>query len=335
MIKKLILIFVVLLFIMALDMTMFLNQPMLNKAELNYELSPGASVSGMAKDLQSKGLIKRHYYMSLWARLSGQARQLKAGEYLIKQNVSPIELLDMMVAAKVQQYSLTLVEGWNIWQMMAHLNASKNLKHDLHGLQTHEIMQAIGHAGEHPEGRFYPDTYYFPKGMSDIKFLQRSYKEMSRRLQLAWQNREKGLPFKSIDEALVMASIVEKESALPDERTRIAGVFISRLKKGMRLQTDPTVIYGLGENFNGDIRFRDLRRDTPYNTYTRKGLPPTPIAMPGQGSISAVMHPDKTDYLYFVARGDQSGSHVFSRSLKDHNDAVNKYQRNKRKSKSK
>ena len=188
-------------------------------------------------------------------------------------------------------------------------------------------MQLIGHEGVHPEGQFYPDTYHFPKGMDDIRFLQRAHAAMQQKLEEKWQQRDVGLPFNNSYEALILASIVEKESALASERRLIAGVFINRLKKGMRLQTDPTVIYGLGKNFDGDIKFRYLRNDTPYNTYTRKGLPPTPIAMPGQGAIEAVMHPESTNYLYFVAHSDKSGSHIFSSSLDEHETAVNKHQR--------
>jgi len=328
--KKILLLMIALLLATAIDMYLFLNQPMHNTEAVSYELSPGSSVSSMAKQLKYKGLIKRHYYISLWARLSGQARQLKAGEYKIKVGMTPAQLLNLMVNAKVQQYSITLVEGWTIWQMMSQINASPYLKHTLVENSNEQIMRKIGREGEHPEGRFYPDTYYFPKGMTDVQFLKRAYSEMSNRLQTAWASRDKNLPFKNAYEALIMASIVEKESALAEERTRIAGVFINRLNKRMRLQTDPTIIYGLGEKFNGDIRFKDLRNDTPYNTYTRRGLPPTPIAMPGQGAINAVMHPDTTEYLYFVARGDHSGSHVFSTNLKDHEKAVDTFQRKKR-----
>ena len=330
MIKKIIILCVALVMATAVDMYLFLNQPMQNKDIVVYELAPGSSVSVMARDLKKKGLVKRHYYISLWARLSGKSRKIKAGEYQIEQGMTPAQLMDAMVNAKVQLYSLTLVEGWNVWQMMAHINSSPYLKHKLEGVSSEQVMEKIGYSGEHPEGRFYPDTYHFPKGMSDIQFLKRAYTEMQTRLQQAWSSRDTGLPFETAYDALIMASIVEKESALADERTRISGVFINRLRKGMRLQTDPTVIYGLGQNFDGDIRFKDLRRDTPYNTYTRKGLPPTPIAMPGQGAINAAMHPDTTEYIYFVARGDNSGSHVFSTTLKDHEAAVNKFQRKRR-----
>ena len=303
---------------------------MLNTETVIHELALGSSVSSMARQLKKQGLIKRHYYITLWARISGQSRKLKAGEYQIEPGMTPANLLNAMINAKVQQYSLTLVEGWSYWQMMAHINQSEYINHKLQGHSMEKIMEAIGHAGEHAEGRFYPDTYYFPKGTSDIQFLKRAYLAMNSRLQAAWVSRNQDLPFNSPYEALIMASIVEKESALANERSRIAGVFINRLKKRMRLQTDPTIIYGLGPEFDGDIKFKDLKTDTPYNTYTRHGLPPTPIAMPGQGAIDAVMHPDQTPYLYFVARGDASGSHIFSTTLKDHQNAVNKFQMKRR-----
>jgi UPF0755 protein len=190
-------------------------------------------------------------------------------------------------------------------------------------------MAALGHEGEHPEGRFYPETYYVSRGVTDIELLTRAYDEMERVLQQEWQQREQGLPLKTPYEALILASIVEKESAIAEERPLIAGLFTNRLRKKMRLQTDPTVIYGI-ENYDGNIRFRDLRKDTPYNTYTRHGLPPTPIALPGREAIHATLHPEKTEYLYFVAYSDGSGRHVFSTNLKDHEKAVDQYQRKKK-----
>lgn len=321
--------FVVVLAIVA-DIYLFMTSAMKIDAPTIYEFKPGASVSTMAGELQRQGVMYRPLYFRLWTRISGDARKLKAGEYQLLPGMTPLQLLNDMIRGKVRQYSITLVEGWNFRQMMAQVHASEHLAHTLADASDEKIMQTIGHSGEHPEGRFYPDTYHFPKGMDDVQLLKRAYDEMQLRLQAAWQQRAVGLPFETPYQALILASIVEKESALADERSRIAGVFINRLRKGMRLQTDPTVIYGLGRNFDGDIRFRDLRNDTPYNTYTRKGLPPTPIAMPGQGAIDAVMHPDTTPYLYFVARGDQSGSHVFSETLQEHEAAVDKFQRKRR-----
>jgi UPF0755 protein len=197
-------------------------------------------------------------------------------------------------------------------------------------LNDEQIMERLGFKGEHPEGRFFPDTYYIHKNISDTEILLRAYNVMNKQLQSMWESRDNDLPLKTAYEALILASIVEKESAAAEERPVIAGVFINRLRKRMRLQTDPTVIYGIGEQYDGDIRFRDLRKDTPYNTYTRGGLPPTPIAMPGLGALKAVMHPEKTDYLYFVAINDDSGRHVFSSTLEQHEKAVDRYQRTSR-----
>lgn len=323
-------IFIFLIFVavaVCVDAFLFFNKPMQMTDTVIYEMKPGSSVNRLSKELAQQGLIQRPVYLSLWARINGQATKIKVGEYRLTQEMTPLDLLNMLVQGKVIQYSLTLVEGWTFWQMMEQINQSDMLNHHLAGLSDNEIMKRIGHEGEHPEGRFYPDTYHFPKGLDDIRFLQRAYDAMQQILNKKWQQRDVGLPFDNPYDALILASIVEKESALASERKLIAGVFINRLKKGMRLQTDPTVIYGLGKDFDGDIKFRDLRMDTPYNTYTRKGLPPTPIAMPGLGAIEAVMQPEETNYLYFVARRDQSGSHIFSSSLEDHEAAVNQHQR--------
>ncbi len=330
--KKLLLLIVLILVLLALDVWLFINSPLNIPAQgLVYELKPGMSVRQLDRFLYQNDMSRRPYYLSLWSRIMGQSRQLKAGEYHIQVATTPAQLLSLMVSAKVQQYAITLLEGHTFAQMMARIKASPYLKHTLQNLDKMQIMEKIGYKGEHPEGRFYPDTYHFPRYLSDVEFLQRAYQQMQYRLQKAWQGREAGLPFKRPYEALILASIVEKETAKASERALIAGVFINRLRKNMRLQTDPTVIYGIGEKFDGDIRYRDLRRDTPYNTYTRRGLPPTPIAMPGQAALDAVMHPAKTDYLYFVAKRDGKGSHVFSSTLKAHNAAVNKHQKRRKK----
>jgi UPF0755 protein len=212
---------------------------------------------------------------------------------------------------------------------LAAIKKNKVITFVLDNLSDEQIMEKLGYKGEHPEGRFYPDTYHVSRDMTDLDLLQRAYKTMQKILKSEWDKRENKLPFKTADEALIMASIVEKESAIAEERPLIAGLFINRLRKGMRLQTDPTVIYGI-KNYDGNIRYKDLRKDTPYNTYTRSGLPPTPIAMPGREAIHATLHPDKTKYLYFVAYGDGSGRHQFSKNLKDHEKAVDKYQRKKK-----
>jgi UPF0755 protein len=290
----------------------------------NFIVPGGTSLYAVASKLEKQGTIKNSRLFRWMARLKGEANQIKAGEYLLLPTMTASDLLDKMVAGKVRQYSITLIEGWTFREMMQRLNESPYLKHTLKGLSDSEIMKRLGHAGEHPEGRFLPETYHFPRGLSDVKFLRRPYQAMSERLAHEWSNREAGLPLKTPYEALILASIVEKETGLESERPEIAGVFIRRLRKGMRLQTDPTVIYGMGLDYDGNLRRRDLLKDTPYNSYTRAGLPPTPIAMPGADAVHAVMHPDDSDNLYFVAKGD--GSHHFSATLEEHNRAVKRYQ---------
>ncbi len=287
-------------------------------------VSPGSSVRTVGRSLQKQGMIEDSRYFVWMARLRGKAASIQAGEYLIEPGTTPSQLLENMVSGKVRQYSITLLEGWNFRQMMAQIEASPYLTHQLKGLDATAIMTALGREGEHPEGRFFPDTYHFPRGLSDVEFLKRAYQEMAQRLEQEWLKRAKGLPLKSPYEALILASIVEKETGATYERPQIAGVFIRRMRKGMRLQTDPTVIYGMGEEYDGNIRKKDLLKDTPYNTYTRSGLTPTPIAMPSGEALHAALHPDDGDSLYFVSRGD--GSHHFSSTLEEHECAVVKYQ---------
>ena len=327
MIKKLIALLFIALSALAVDFYFFLKKPLGVETEVIYYFQPGSSVSALARDLEKQKIISNRMYFSLWSRITGNTRLLKAGEYSLTPDMSVLELFDAMKKGKVQLYSLTLVEGITFKQMMQQIEKSPYLKHQLLELESEQIMQRIGYPGEHPEGRFFPDTYRFPRGMSDVDLLKQAYSQMQQRLKKAWQERDAGLPLKSAYEALILASIVEKESAIAEERNLIAGVFVNRLRKGMRLQTDPTVIYGMGDLYKGDIRFRDLRKDTAYNTYTRKGLPPTPIAMPGQGSLDAVSHPESTDYIFFVALSDKSGRHVFSRTLDEHENAVDIHQR--------
>lgn len=314
----------------AVDFYFFLNKPLGLDAEEIYFFKPGTSVSALSRDLENRKIISNRMYFSAWARITGSARKMKAGEYLLSPEINVFQLFQLMQKGKVKLYSITLVEGLTFKQMMQEIKKSPSLSHQLNNLSPQQIMQKIGYPAEHPEGRFFPDTYRFPKGMSDIDLLKQSYRQMQTRLETAWENHDQDLPLKNAYEALILASIVEKESAIPEERTRIAGVFINRLRKGMRLQTDPTVIYGIGDKYDGNIRFKDLRTDTPYNTYTRKGLPPTPIAMPGQGSLDAVSHPDTTEYIYFVAMSDKSGRHIFSKTLKEHEHAVDVHQRKKK-----
>ena len=289
----------------------------------------GSSVRTLANQLIDMELLDNRNYFLIWGKLKRQETRLQAGEYMIEPGSSLAALLDKMAAGEVVQYGVTLIEGYTFRQALEIIQQHPAITVELEGLTDEEIMAVLGHDGEHPEGRFYPETYHFSRGMTDTELLQRAYTAMQSTLEEEWQNREEGLPYKTAYEALIMASIVEKESAVAEERPLIAGLFTNRLRKKMRLQTDPTVIYGI-EDYDGDIRFRDLRKDTPYNTYTRHGLPPTPIALPAREAINATLHPAKTEYLYFVAYGDGSGRHEFSTNLKDHEKAVDKYQRKKR-----
>jgi len=307
------------------------HEPVEIDEAVTIDFKPGSSIRTLSKQLQSHELLQHPDYFLVWGRLSGKATRLQAGEYVFSPGQSLAELVDDMVKGRVRQYSLTLVEGWTFRDFLEALSEHEAVEHTLRDVAYDDIMATLGYADQHPEGRFYPDTYFIHKNTRDSELLNRAYQQMETHLNRLWSERDEGLPFKTPYEALIMASIVEKESAVPEERPVIAGVFINRLRKGMRLQTDPTVIYGLGESYDGDIRFRDLRTDTPYNTYTRKGLPPTPIAMPGIGALEAVMHPADTEYLYFVATGDGTGQHVFSTTLEQHENAVDKYQRKRNK----
>lgn len=303
----------------------FSNRPMqLPGSEIAYEIVPGSSLSAVARDLQQRGYIDSAFYFRLMARLDGQAGNIKAGEYHLRAGLTPKSLLALLVSGQVVSHTLTLVEGWNFRQVMAAVAGHAALKQTLAGLSDEEIMARLGSPGLHPEGRFLPDTYHFPKGTTDLDFLKRAKSAMEQLLAREWEGREPGLPLKSADEALILASIVEKETGQAAERPEIAGVFIRRLRKGMLLQTDPTVIYGMGEAYDGNIRRSDLRRDTPYNTYVHRGLTPTPISMPGADALRAVLHPAKGSSLYFVAKGN--GQHHFSNTLTEHNQAVRKYQ---------
>lgn len=289
-----------------------------------YTLKPGTSMKALATDLEQKQIISSAFFLRTMARLNGQAGKIQAGEYLFKPKLTPPELLENFVLGKVTRYSLTLVEGWTFKEMRSVISRHDALAHTLEGVSDSALMRQLGAEGEHPEGRFFPDTYHFPRGMTDLAFLKRAYTAMNRYLQSEWEQRRPDLPLKTPYEALILASIVERETGVPEERPEIAGVFVRRLQKGMRLQTDPTVIYGMGDSFDGNIRRKDLRRDTPYNTYVHKGLPPTPIAMPSAEAIYAVLNPAKGDSLYFVSKGD--GSHEFSTTLEAHNQAVQTYQ---------
>jgi len=289
-----------------------------------YAVKPGMSLRAFARELSSRGVLPESHSFVWLAYLTGHQRDLKSGEYRFRNGMTARELLEQIVAGRVIEYPVTLVEGWTFRQFLDAIGEAPRLTRTLNGLTSRAIMEKLGHKGEHPEGRFFPDTYYYSSGQTELAILANAYDKMQKLLQQEWEKRDNNLPFRDAYEALILASIVEKETGRADERRLIAGVFVNRLRHGMRLQTDPTVIYGMGESFDGNLRLKDLRRDTPYNTYTRTGLPPTPVAMPGKESLQAVMHPVINGALFFVARGD--GSHEFSATLEEHNKAVTKFQ---------
>lgn len=290
-----------------------------------FVVKPGSTIRTVARQLTEDHVLQQPWSFLAMARLTGRASQLKAGNYLFENDLTPYRLFNMLTNGDATQVGITFIEGWTFRQMREELNRHEGIQHIGMALSDRDILQRIGAVEGYPEGLFFPDTYFFTSGMSDIDILKRAYKAMHEKLTQAWRSRSPGLPYASPYEALVMASIVEKETGRAEERPLIAGVFLNRLRVGMRLQTDPTVIYGLGETYDGNIHKKDLLTDTPYNTYTRSGLPPTPIANPGMEAIEAALNPDRRgDYLYFVSKGD--GSHVFSRNLVEHNRAVARYQ---------
>ena len=294
-------------------------------APIEFSINPGSGVAASAQQMAAAGVPVNPTLFVLLARLTGDAGRIKAGSYELKPNTSPRGLLTQLVRGEFAQEAVTIIEGWSFKQMRQAISSHTRLKHDTVKLTDAELMAKISTEYKNPEGLFFPDTYLFAKGSSEIEIYRRAHQAMLDHLNEAWEKRNKELPYKTPYEALIMASIVEKETGQKSERTMIAGVFINRLRTGMLLQTDPTVIYGMGDAFVGKIAKKDLLTDTPYNTYTRKGMPPTPIALPGAASLAAAMNPDKTEALYFVARGD--GTSHFSSNLSEHNQAVNKYQR--------
>ena len=297
----------------------------LRESPLAFEVRPGLGLRAAATEMAGAGFGFRPWQISLLGRLTGQANGIKAGSYEVETGITPRQLLDKLTRGDVMQAEIVFVEGRTFRQLRAALDADTNVRHDTRGLSDAEILARIGAAEPHAEGLFFPDTYLFAKQSSDLAILRRAYRAMQRHLTAAWDGRDPALSYASPYQALIMASIVEKETGQSADRPMVASVFANRLRIGMPLQTDPTVIYGLGEKFDGNLRKRDLLADGPYNTYTRGGLPPTPIAMPGLASLDATLRPPATDKLYFVARGD--GSSHFSRSLEEHNRAVAKYQK--------
>lgn len=303
----------------------FITTPLaVDTGETVFQVANGATLRNVAHDLQTAGMLAKADYLVWYGRYTGQASQIRAGEYRLTDAMRPDDLLALLVSGRSIQHSLTLIEGWDIRQVRAAVAGHPALQQTLQNVDDVVMMERLGRAGEHPEGRFFPDTYRFERDTTDLEFLRRAMHRMDDQLAQAWAARAADIQVANPYEALILASIVEKETGLGSERHQIAGVFDRRLKKGMKLQTDPTVIYGMGTRYSGNIRRKDLREDTPYNTYVHTGLPPTPICMPGRAALDAAVNPADGHSLYFVSRGD--GSHVFSATLKQHNAAVRKYQ---------
>ena len=297
----------------------------LREGRIEFRVAAGSSVRAIAQAVQAAGIAVNPDAMVAAARVTRTSQSLRAGRYAVESGITLGGLLDKLRAGDVLRERLTVVEGIVFRELRALLSEQKELKQESLSVSSAELLKAIGAVEAHPEGLFAPDTYVFDPGTSDIEIYRQAYRAQARLLQQLWDRRVSGLPYKSPYEALIMASIIEKETARPAERAMIAGVFVNRLRIGMLLQTDPSVIYGLGTSFDGNLRKRDLLSDTPYNSYTRAGLPPTPIALPGRASIEAALNPATTPALYFVARGD--GTSHFSASLAEHNRAVDKFQR--------
>jgi len=295
-----------------------------------FEVPEGASLSAVAAALQERGLLAQDGAWVRHARRAGLATRIQAGEYELQPGTTPAGLLEQFVAGRVRLYALTIPEGWAFREALAAIQSHPAVKVELKGLAAGDLATRLGLGERHPEGLFFPDTYHFPRGTSDGAILLQAHARMENALATAWANRSAQLPLDSPYQALILASLVEKETGAPDERGLIAGVFVNRLRKGMRLQTDPTVIYGMGEAFDGNLRRRDLLTDTPYNTYTRAGLPPTPIALPGRAALEAAVRPAATDALYFVATGLGDGRHFFAKSLVAHNANVQRHLANLR-----
>ena len=303
----------------------FLETPLHLPADgLILQVERGSNLRGLARRLEREGVLRNADLLYWHARWKGLASRIRSGEFRIPPGTTPPALLQILIEGRTVSYRLTLVEGWNFRQVRQAVAGDPVLRQTLGDATAEQVMARLGHPGEHPEGRFFPDTYAYPRGTTDLEFLARAYARMQKELAEAWAGRGKDIAVKTPYEALILASIIEKETGVGEERARISGVFTRRLKRGMKLQTDPTVIYGMGERYQGNIRRRDLREDTPYNTYVHTGLPPTPICMPGRDSIEAALHPAPGKALYFVADG--TGRHVFSATLEEHNAAVRKYQ---------
>ena len=301
-----------------------LDEPLRVAAPLTFRVPAGSRLAQVAGSLAARGILARPRALVLYARWKGVASAIKAGEYEIEPGVTPRHLLDKLVYGQVVLHSLTIVDGWRVQDLLAAMHRNPDVIATLPATSA-AVMEKLGMPGVNAEGQFLPETYRFPGGTADVEILRQAHASLVRTLNAAWMNRDLSIPLRNIDELLIMASIVEKESSLKEELPKIAGLYLHRLRIGMRLQADPTVIYGLGDSYDGDLRTIDLRMDGPYNTYTRTGLPPTAIALPGAAAIEATAHPENTDALYFVASGRGDGSHVFSATLDQHNAAVAQY----------
>jgi len=302
-----------------------LHTPVVFGNPIVIEISKGDSFNQISDKLLAQNLDFKPVWFKIMAVSEKNFNKLKTGEYELTPGLTLPDILTLFVQGKTKQYAITFPEGWSFKEILQEVEKNPNLEHTLNNVSFEALMSRLGADVKHPEGAFFPDTYYFEKRSSDVALLKRAYEKMQSVLQQEWLNKAEGLPIKTPYEALILASIVEKETGVVAERPLISGVFIRRLQTDMLLQTDPTVIYGMGEDYHGNIGYTDLKTVTPYNTYMNKGLPPTPIAMPGRDAINAALHPDNSNNLYFVARGD--GSHVFSSTLKDHNLAVDSFQR--------
>lgn len=300
----------------------YANEPLsLNDKEIQLVVEPGMHFKQITQQLVERGLVTETLPWQVFGRLSGASNTIKAGEYTLRANLSPVQLLNKLIKGDTIQFALTVIEGWTFKQLWDEVQKHEKIKHT--AASPEALFEKLD-LGVHPEGWFYPDTYHFPAGTTDVEFFRRAYDYMEYVLEEEWANRPEVTPLKSAEEALTLASIIEKETSVDSERELVAAVFVTRLEKGMRLQTDPTVIYGMGDTYKGNIQRKDLRADTPYNTYVHKGLPPTPIALPSRASIAAALHPAETDVLFFVSKGD--GTHHFSKTYDEHREAVIKYQ---------
>lgn len=304
----------------------FINAPVTVPAGgIAFEIRPGQAFAGISNDLAARGIIERADYFRWYAQLSGKAGAVHAGEYQINEGTTVAALLDKFVEGQVQLYSFTIVEGWTFRELLAALHASDLVQNSMDYEDWPVLLDSLESDMQHPEGLFLPETYRFPKGTPEVELLRQAFQLMQQTLAEEWEGRDVNLPLNTPYEALILASIIEKETALASERPRISGVFVRRLQQRMRLQTDPTVIYGIGVEFNGNLTRTDLRTDTPYNTYTRGGLPPTPIALPGKAAINAAVHPAAGSEIYFVATGLGDGSHKFSDTKEQHDAAVQEF----------